>query len=87
MGTESVSQDTTSQIKTLRARRLAEEISGTLLARAAGFDRSRLSFIENLHVQPTDDELERLSVALGRLIVAKQKVQRVAAEVGWPIRG
>jgi predicted transcriptional regulator len=72
-------------IKTLRSKRLSEEISAHLLARKAGVERARLSFIECGHVQATEDELRRLSAALDDLIAAKHKVQQVAKEVGWPV--
>ena len=71
-------------IKSIRARRVIEEISGILLARKAGIDRARMSCLENGHIQPTADELQRLGAALDALIAAKHKVEQVAAEVGWP---
>ena len=77
--------DALSTIKALRSKKLSEEISGTLLARKAGIDRSRVSFMECGHLQPTAEELQRLSVALEQLIAAKHKVNQVAVEVGWPV--
>lgn len=72
-------------IKTLRLKRRAEDISATLLASKAKINRTRLSFIECGHIQPSEDELQRLSAALDELITAKYKVRQVAEEVGWPV--
>ena len=69
-------------IKELRRKRLAEEISATLLARRAGINRSRLSFLECGHLHPSDEELRRLEAALGELSAARARVREVAVEVG-----
>ena len=69
----------------LRYKRVSHGISGRLLCAKAGIDRSRLSDIERQYVEPSDDELERIEKALGALIQAKEKVVKVAAEVGWPL--
>jgi hypothetical protein len=69
----------------LRSKRLAAEISATVLAANAKINRSRLSNIERGYVQATDGELERLVVTLDSLIEAKSAVDRVAASVGWPL--
>jgi transcriptional regulator with XRE-family HTH domain len=69
----------------LRSKRIAAEISATVLAANAKVNRSRLSNIERGYVQATQQELERLSTALDALIKAKTVVDRVAASVGWPV--
>ena len=71
-------------IKRIRAKRIVEEISGALLARKAGIERTRLSFLECGHIRPTEHETKRLGVALDQLIAAKRQVQELAASVGWP---
>ena len=38
-------------IQSIRSKRIAEEISGVLLARKAQIDRCRLSLLENGHVR------------------------------------
>jgi hypothetical protein len=40
--------------------------------------------LERGYVLPSVQELERLQRALDDLIVAKQKVEKFASEVGWP---
>jgi transcriptional regulator with XRE-family HTH domain len=69
----------------LRSNRVIAEISATLLAAKARVNRCRLSNIERGYVQPTEEELQRLTVALEDLIRAKSVVDRVAASVGWPL--
>jgi AraC-like DNA-binding protein len=71
-------------IKRIRAKRITEEVTAALLARKAGMIRARLSFLENGHLQASEDEIRRLDAALEKLISAKHQVQRFAAEVGWP---
>jgi transcriptional regulator with XRE-family HTH domain len=68
----------------LRSKRVAAEIPATLLAAKAKVNRSRLSGIERGYVQPTADELQRLSQALEQLIYAKAVIQKAASSVGWP---
>jgi transcriptional regulator with XRE-family HTH domain len=70
--------------KELRSKRAAAEIPATLLAIRAKINRSRLSGIERGYVQPSKDELHRLSAALDQLIAAKSLIDQVAASVGWP---
>jgi transcriptional regulator with XRE-family HTH domain len=72
-------------VEALRSARIAAEIPATLLAARAKVNRCRLSNIERGYVQPSADELERLSAALDELIEAKSFIDRVAASVGWPI--
>ena len=72
--------------KALRSKRVAAEIPATMLASTAKVNRSRLSLIECGYVEPTGEELNRLSVALQQLISAKSRVQETAAEVGWPLQ-
>jgi hypothetical protein len=71
----------------LRLKRAAAEIPATLLAARARVNRSRLSGLELGYIQPTEDELQRLSAALDQLIRAKHIVDQVAASVGWPSGG
>jgi len=73
--------------QTLRSARVAAEIPASLLAARAKVNRTRLSHIEHGYVQPTEDELRRLSQALEQLIQAKAVVQNAAASVGWPMGG
>jgi transcriptional regulator with XRE-family HTH domain len=70
--------------KELRSKRAAAEIPATLLAIRAKINRCRLSGIERGYVQPSQDELQRLSAALDQLIAAKSLIDKVAASVGWP---
>jgi transcriptional regulator with XRE-family HTH domain len=70
--------------KELRSKRAAAEIPATILAIRAKINRSRLSGIERGYVQPSQDELQRLSAALDQLIAAKSLIDKVAASVGWP---
>jgi transcriptional regulator with XRE-family HTH domain len=67
----------------MRTARVAAEIPAILLAAKARVNRSRLSGIERGYVQPTEDELQRLSQALEQLIHAKAIIQKAAASVGW----
>jgi transcriptional regulator with XRE-family HTH domain len=67
--------------KELRTKRIAAEISASVLAANARVNRSRLSSIERGYIQPTDDELQRLATTLEGLIEAKAVVDRVAASV------
>jgi hypothetical protein len=69
--------------KTLRAKRIGAAISGCL---KAGIGRSRLSDIERGHVQPSEQEIARLHAAVDELLRARQRVEAVAAEVGWPCK-
>ena len=69
----------------LKAKRNSAGVPGRLVCARAGIDRGRLSDIERQYVEPSDDELERIEKALGALIQAKEKVVKVAAEVGWPL--
>lgn len=72
-------------VKELQSRRVAAEVPATLLAAKAGVNRSRLSNIERGYVQPTEDELQRLTSALEHLIHARAAIQKTAAEVGRPV--
>ena len=69
----------------LRSKRVIAEIPATLLAAKARVNRSRLSNIERGYVQPTEEEMQRLSTALDELIQAKSVLDRVAASMGWPL--
>ena len=72
-------------VKDLRSKRVAAEIPATLLAAKAQLNRSRLSNLERGYAQPTEEELQRLTSALERLIDAKASIQKTAAAVGWPL--
>ena len=71
--------------QTIRFQRVSAAIPAILLARHANINRSRLSFIERGHVQPTDEELQRLDAALRALVAARLRVREVAVQVGWPM--
>jgi transcriptional regulator with XRE-family HTH domain len=73
--------------QTIRSARVVAEISASLLAARAKVNRTRLSQIECGYIQPTEDELARLSDALEQLIHAKSVVRDAAASVGWPVGG
>lgn len=71
--------------KELRSKRVSVEIPATLLAAKAKVNRSRLSNIERGYCQPSEDESQRLEVALEDLIKAKSVIDDVTAAVGWPV--
>jgi hypothetical protein len=71
-------------IGSIRSKRLAAGIAAIALAKRARISRVRLSYLENAHLEPSNDELSRLDTALAELIEAKQRVQQLAAELGWP---
>ena len=73
--------------KGLRARRVAAGISGALLSLKSGISRSRLSDVERGYVELNAEESSRIEKALDGLIEARQKVEQVAAQVGWPMLG
>jgi predicted transcriptional regulator len=68
----------------LRSKRVAAEIAATVLATKAKVNRSRLSNIECGHVQPNENELQRLNRALERLIKARTAIRKTAVAAGWP---
>jgi transcriptional regulator with XRE-family HTH domain len=70
--------------KQIRARRISAEIPAVMLSAEAKIQRSRYSAIENGHIQPSPDELERLASSLDRLIQAKSVIEQAAASVNWP---
>ena len=69
----------------LKRRRLAANIPGRLICGRAGIDRARLSDVERGYVTPTDAELDRIRTAIEELAAARQKVERFAQKVGWPM--
>jgi hypothetical protein len=71
-------------ITELRSKRIAAEIPAIRVARQANMDRTRLSFIENGHVEPTENELRQIEAALARLIQAKDAIREAAKAAGWP---
>ena len=71
-----------------RSKRKAAGIPGhALCIRAGGFDRSRLSLIENGLVEAKPDELQRITAALDEIISTRQRVERLAAEEGLCLSG
>jgi transcriptional regulator with XRE-family HTH domain len=71
-------------ISEFRLKRITEEIPAITVAGKANIDRTRLSFIENGHVDPTEDEMRRLVGALNLLIEAKSAIRKAAVAAGWP---
>jgi transcriptional regulator with XRE-family HTH domain len=69
----------------LKRQRRNAGISGAVLCTRAGVDRARLSNIENEHISPLPDEIERLEAALSQLMEAKQKVIRYAETCDLPL--
>jgi transcriptional regulator with XRE-family HTH domain len=69
----------------LRSKRIAAEISASLLAAKARVNCSRLSNLERGYARPTEEEVRRLNAALDELIQAKSVIDRVAESVGWPM--
>lgn len=72
-------------MKELRTKRIAGEISASLLAAKAEINRSRLSALECGHADPKEHELRILSITLDFLINARSVVQKAADSVGWPM--
>ena len=70
-------------ITAIRSQRLAEGIPAIRLAAKARINRSRLSELECGHIQPTEEELQRLAAALEQLIAARRVIQQAAVSVGW----
>jgi transcriptional regulator with XRE-family HTH domain len=68
----------------IRSKRIQAGIPGYVLCLKAGIARTRLSDIERNYVVPSTEELSKLVAALGELILAKRKIEAVAAECGWP---
>ena len=69
----------------LKAKRNSAGVPGRLVCVRARIDRGRLSDIERGYVEPSNEELVRIEKAIDELIEAKEKVERVAAEAGWPM--
>ena len=69
----------------IRQKRLVAGIPGKLLCARANVDRARLCHIERGYIQPSQAELERLTMALDSLIDAKKLVAETAAQHGWPM--
>jgi transcriptional regulator with XRE-family HTH domain len=70
---------------TLKAKRTAAGIAGSILCKKFGMARSRLSDIERGYVTASPDELARMDATLDELIEAKSAIQRTATAVGWPL--
>jgi transcriptional regulator with XRE-family HTH domain len=72
---------------TLKAKRTAAGIAGSVLCKRLGIARSRLSDIERGYVTASADELARMEAALDELLQAKAVIQATAAALGWPSGG
>lgn len=65
--------------KQLKVIREARGVSQWELSSMTGIDRSRLSLIENGHVEPTDEQLSRIREALAWTPELDELVERLAA--------
>jgi transcriptional regulator with XRE-family HTH domain len=72
---------------TLKAKRIAAGIAGSVLCKKFGMARSRLSDIERGYVTASPDQLAHLEAALNELIKAKTVIAQVATSLGWPVGG
>jgi predicted transcriptional regulator len=68
----------------INSRRREAAIPGSMLCSQAGIQRSRLSDIERGYVKPRPEEIARIASALDRLTAAKQRIDALAVQVGWP---
>ena len=71
--------------KALRDLRIHAGLPGYLICQRSGLGRSRLSDIERGYVEPSNSETERIKDAIKNLVEAKERVNRVAVKVGWPM--
>lgn len=71
---------------TIKAKRNAARLAGSLLCKKACIPRSRLSDIERGYVIAPPEELERIDAVLDELIRAKAVIEQTAAALGWPVR-
>jgi transcriptional regulator with XRE-family HTH domain len=74
-------------ITEFKFRRMAAGVPAIQVAARAGMDRTRLTFFENGHVEPTDADLSRLSEALGAIIEDRRRLAQLAAEAGISLHG
>jgi transcriptional regulator with XRE-family HTH domain len=72
---------------TIKSKRTAAGIAGSILCKRFGTVRSRLSDIERGYVMPSPEELIRLDAVLDELIRNKSVIQQTAASLGWPVGG
>lgn len=70
--------------RNLRSRRKALGLSGRLVCGRARIGRTRLSDLEQGLVKPRPGELELIFQVLDDLATAKERLEQVAVEVGWP---
>jgi transcriptional regulator with XRE-family HTH domain len=70
---------------TIKAKRNSANIAGHILSRKLGFARSKLTAIERGYVTPSPDDLIRIETALDELIRTKVALERIAADLGWPV--
>lgn len=71
-----MSNDIGRKIKLIRQ---AKKISQLELSKATAIDNTRLSLIENGHVQPTDEQLSRIREALAWTPELDEIIERLAA--------
>ena len=69
----------------LGLRRKTAGITGVMLSKRAGIQRTKLSDIERGYVEIGQKEMDRIEDGLNELIAAKKRVQSVARECGWPV--
>ena len=67
----------------LKRRRLALDITGDVLCKRAGINRTRLSNIERGYVVLSGEEADRLRKALDEIAAAKKQVTELAASLGF----
>jgi transcriptional regulator with XRE-family HTH domain len=70
---------------TIKAKRTAAGIAGSVLCKRFGMARSRLSDIERGYVTALPEELARMDAVLDELIRDKSVIQQTAAALGWPV--
>jgi predicted transcriptional regulator len=71
--------------KELREHRNRAGLPGHFVCRVAGICRSRLTEIERSYAEPKPDEVGRILRAINDLANARDRVAKLAAEVGWPL--
>jgi len=75
------------KIESLRRKRLVNEISGDALRHEAGIHPTRLSRLERGSIPPTPGELERIDAAIERILSARERLKRLAADAGLSLTG
>jgi transcriptional regulator with XRE-family HTH domain len=72
---------------TIRAKRTAAGIPGSILCKKLGIARSRLSNVERGYLTASAEELERIDSALEELLKAQSVLRQTAKALGWPVTG